>query len=253
MSWGKFTLKIVNLATPALKKIKLSNVIKTKPIKKIQQKTVTNLETRPERLLPVNPPKHYGKHKIKRYLYHFTSEENYRKMLESGVINTSSDGAFGILNGVFMTDLENLTKNWMFTKGKNSNYSLACALLAHVAKGHKKIVAIRVPTKYLDHNFLRIRSQNRLFRQKATGKSGNAADIPHEAVGCPAKFVKLFAQRKEAFEYIYGHKIPIDKVEFVGCADIDDFKKLVENADQTAQHELIINVLRLKTPKFTLF
>ena len=121
MSWGKITSKIVNLARPTLKKSKLkemdsvigeskvNNVIKTKPIQKtlkvVQQKTVTNPETRPERLLPVNPPKHYGKHKIKRYLYHFTSEENYRKMLESGVMNTSRDGALGILNGVFMTVL----------------------------------------------------------------------------------------------------------------------------------------------------
>ena len=257
MAWGNLTIKAVNLAKSALqksdpkvlqqslKKLKTLDSLEAK-IRKLSASGPRAPEARPERWLPLNPPVRYGKHKIKRYLYHFTTEENYQKMLKSGVIKLSNDGCHGVLNGVFMTDLENLTKRWRCSKDfPDSDTNIGCVLLAHAAKDTGKIVAIRVPTKYLDHNFLRIRSQNRLFRNESIPREKRRS--AHEAVGCPAKYRNLYTQRKEAVEYIYGQEIPMDKVEFVGCADnISKLKSILEleDVDEFVQHKLMMDALK---------
>ena len=169
--------------------------------------------------IPQQPNTHYGKHKIKRYLYHLTSEDNYKKMVESGKIKLTQDSQLPY-DGIFMTDLENLAKQWRTSKDWNhtvpenkSGIFLSAALLKQAAKGGDTIVCLRIPTKYLNHDMLKIRSQNRLFSEVESPKIKE-----HIRNGAPAKDANLYKQRKEAIEYIYQEEIPIDKVELAGTS-----------------------------------
>lgn len=163
---------------------------------------------------------HYGKHKIKRYLYHMTSEENYKRMLEDGLIRTSKDFHLDS-EGIFMTELENLAKRWRTSKEWNfimpenrDGIFLSMALIEQVAKDSKRVVCLRIPTRYMNHNALKIRSQNKLVNP---GKEAFRSHITH---GAPAKDANLYKQRKEAIEYIYEHDIPMNQVELVGKAEV---------------------------------
>ncbi len=178
------------------------------------------------------PVVHYGKHKVKRYLYHLTSEENYQKILESGRLKISENDEVLEYGGVFMTDLHNLTKrwraskDWLFTdRNPDGGIYLSLALLLQAVKKGKKIVCLRIPTKNLNHDLLKIRSQNRLAR-------GEQIFDPTEHLkkGAPAKDSSLYKKRKEAIEYIYQEDIPLDKAELVGMADISNisFAEIVE-------------------------
>ena len=167
---------------------------------------------------------HYGKHKVKRYLYHMTSEENYKKMLETGKITTTSDMQLDY-QGVFMTELENLAKKWrnskewdFFPENKDGMF-LSLALLKQTSKDSGKIVCLRIPTKNLDHDMLKIRSQNRLGLAE---KDSSGRIIEHITKGAPAKDANLYKQRKEAIEYIYQDDIPMDNVELVGMTEIPE-------------------------------
>ncbi len=165
---------------------------------------------------------HYGKHKVKRYLYHMTSEENYKKMLETGKITTTSDMQLDY-QGVFMTELENLAKKWRnskewdFIPENKDGMFLSLALLKQTSKDSGKIVCLRIPTKNLDHDMLKIRSQNKLGLAE---KDSSSRIKEHITKGAPAKDANLYKQRKEAIEYIYQDDIPMDKVELVGMTDV---------------------------------
>ena len=167
---------------------------------------------------------HYGKHKVKRYLYHMTSEENYKKMLETGKITTTSDMQLDY-QGVFMTELENLAKKWRnskewdFIPENKDGMFLSLALLKQTSKDSGKIVCLRIPTKNLDHDMLKIRSQNRLGLAE---KDSSGRIIEHITKGAPAKDANLYKQRKEAIEYIYQDDIPMDNVELVGMTEIPE-------------------------------
>ena len=189
---------------------------------------------RPE--IAVTKSHHYGKHKIKRYLYHFTSEENYQKILESGVLKTSKDGCYRSLDGVFMVDIENFLKRW--GRSKDWRYSdLRAELFYHAAKDSNKIVVLRIPTKNLNQRILRIRSQNRLM--KSRGKEVNSL--------CHASKRNLYDQRKEAVEYIYQDSIPINGIEKIGEADFDIFLRRWSSLiflPKTEQTNFAINICK---------
>lgn len=167
---------------------------------------------------------HYGKHKVKRYLYHMTSEENYKKMLETGKITTTSDMQLDY-QGVFMTELENLAKKWRnskewdFIPENKDGMFLSLALLKQTSKDSGKIVCLRIPTKNLDHDMLKIRSQNKLGLAE---KDSSSRIKEHITKGAPAKDANLYKQRKEAIEYIYQDDIPMDNVELVGMTEIPE-------------------------------
>lgn len=170
------------------------------------------------------PAAHYGKHKVKRYLYHLTTEENYHQMLETGRIRTSGDDNRLDYPGIFMTELENLAKHWRTSKEWNSvipenkdGVFLSLALLEQASKSSGKIVCLRIPTKYLDHDMLKIRSQNKLCLSE---ELDTGSIVEHVRTGAPAKDANLYKQRKEAIEYIYQDDIPMDKVELVGMTDV---------------------------------
>lgn len=203
-----------------------------------------------------NAPKvhHYGKHKIKRYLYHMTSEENYQSMLRDGKIHVPDDAHMNE-QGVFMTDLQNLLKRWRYSKDWSQDdikMNLSLALLGQVSKSGNKIVCLRIPTAALDHDLLKIRSQNRLFRGRSAMQKWSIPKIyAHKVDGAPAVEAGRYKQRKEALEYIYPQDIPMDNVELVGRADVDiekrfntcgmDIKDVFSENNQTSA---VMNVFR---------
>ena len=170
-----------------------------------------------------NKNHHYGKHKIKRYLYHLTSEENYQKILREGKLRITDDYYFS-KDGVYMFELQNLLKRWRYSKNwteheRNTNLSLS--LLHHVSKCDNKIVCLRIPTATLDHDLLKIRSQNRLLKKRSTIPKEILPEIrKHKTKGAPAKDAGHYKQRKEAIEYIYTEDIPIENIKLIGKADI---------------------------------
>lgn len=194
-------------------------------------------------------PVTYGKHKIKRYLYHLTSEENYKKMLETGMMKTHKCGSFDVLAGIFMTDLQNLTKRWRCSKDWDKHGNLGYALLGHIYKGGKNIVCLRIPTKNLNHEILRVRSQNTLFKTRGMGKDkSELACDAHELIGSHAKNRNLFARRKEAVEYIYLDNIPVNNVQLVGKADLSEIVPLVSKTKhsdkKTMQGNIFLTTLK---------
>lgn len=190
----------------------------------------------------VKAPKahHYGKHKIKRYLYHMTSEENYQSMLRDGKIHVTDDAHMNE-QGVFMTDLQNLLKRWRYSKDWTEcgiNVNLSLALLGQVSKNGNKIVCLRIPTAALDHDLLKIRSQNRLFRGRSAMQKWSIPKIyAHKVDGAPAVEAGRYKQRKEALEYIYPRDIDMDNVELVGRADVS-FNSLLSHCDKDMLTEI---------------
>ncbi len=60
-----------------------------------------------------------GKHKVPRYIYHITTQKNYRSILNDGLLKTTEDPFCG--NGVFAIELINFFKRWKEHKDwKNS-------------------------------------------------------------------------------------------------------------------------------------
>ncbi len=202
----------------------------------------------------------YGKHKIPRFIYHMTNKANYESMLKDGVIKTTKEGLFG--EGIFTTELTNLFKRWRNHKSWG-NDSLQEALIEQVAKGSDEIVILRIPTERLNHDLLKVRSQNTYFSWINSSKGSNILDnvvneikkMPKEGKGWMDKFINilkkhlsknnkdiashltegisakdshLFKQRKEAIEYIYQEKIPIAKTEKIGEVNIRELRKSVE-------------------------
>lgn len=201
--------------------------------------------------------------KIPRYIYHLTSKENYEKMLQNGVLQTTSDGWFK-QKGIFAVELENLFKRW----GNNELWEecpLQLSLLEHAAKDSDKIVILKIPTAKLEQENLYIRSQNQLipdhfglsdyfeqicgstkYKDKEKLDTQDFFDIinhalnkrianlnsqKHLAYGAPAGQSKLYKQRKEAIEYIYSDPIPMSDVEKIGETNIAELKNLEDEDD----------------------
>ena len=221
--------------------IEAINAAKVSADKKLKPLKVINIPGA-KRQTPVSfvgqPVVHYGKHKVKRYLYHLTSEENYKKILESGKLHISNNDRQLDYGGVFMTDLANLTKRWRASGDWDINPDnpdgvyLSLALLFQAVKNGHKIVCLRVPTKNLNHDLLKIRSQNKLAKCEITQENRYAE---HVKKGAPAKDSSLYKKRKEAIEYIYQEDIPLDKTELVGEIDISHIS--IDTALSWSKHQ----------------
>ncbi len=162
-----------------------------------------------------------GKHKIKRFLYHITSQDNYEKIMESGILKTYKDSSFRKLNGIFMFDLQNFTKRWCNPQ-KWGDLDLAVSLFAKFANCDDEIVKLacfRIPTEKLDHSLLKIRSQNRLF--KIFSDNHKFFKSEHTMYGSNASQSSLYKKRKEAIEYIYQDNLPVSDIQFVGKFDFN--------------------------------
>lgn len=179
-----------------------------------------------------------GKHKIPKYIYHLTTERNYASMLKDGLIKPSEDTFCG--EGVFCIELVNLFKRWKSHSdwgGSNLQLDLINQVKKFFTDG---LVLLRIPTKNLNSEKLKVRSQNRLFKwvydnEQALDKIKNSErkdnsiriknllyqttteeNATHICEGSSAQNSSLFKKRKEAIEYIYQENIPIDNVEKIG-------------------------------------
>ncbi len=181
-----------------------------------------------------------GKHKIPRYIYHLTTQKNYNSMLKDGFLKPSEDTF--CRDGVFFFELINFFKRWKSHSdwgGTNLQMDLINQVKKHFSDG---LVLLKIPTENLNHEKLKIRSQNRLFSwfyknecavDKIKNSETNRANkflrvkkllysttteqcANHICEGSSAQDSSLFKKRKEAIEYIYQDNIPIDKVEKLG-------------------------------------
>lgn len=195
-----------------------------------------------------------GRHKVPRFIYHLTNKPAYESMLKDGFVKTSGDDA---LRGVYTTDIVNFFKRWRKNKAWRSA-SLQEMLVRQASKGKDDLVLLRIPTDKLNSNELIIRSQNRLFGATCStsaqrreqiekfmeeqSKLGVAESdicslifkkffpevLEHVEHGTPAKFSKLFKQRKEAIEYVYPHDIKISDAEKIGEVNVAELRKSAE-------------------------
>ncbi len=159
-------------------------------------------------------PQRFGRHKINRFLYHFTTKEKYDNMLKDGFIKQFDDFD---MEGIYMVDLPNFTKRWRWLNDWKEHF-LSFIMLKHVSYAANNVVALKIPTDKLDHNSLLTRSINRCYSYNVLKRIDN---LNHCVFGDEARFSSLYKKRKEAVEYIYQNDIPIEDVEFVGKADVN--------------------------------
>lgn len=184
----------------------------------------------------------HGKHKVKRFLYHFTSIDNYEKMLKDKNMKMSKKDRYLDKSGIFMVDLPNYTNRWLNNDTYWSTQNLALTLMSETCHNQDKLVCLRIPTKNLDHSKLKIRSQDKFFNHQ---KKFLAPVSEHIKVGDEAKNRGLYTQRKECIEHIYQDEIPMDKVELVGIVDIDRDKVCRRYDERGAkQKNIVIDILK---------
>lgn len=166
----------------------------------------------------------FGRHKIPRHVYHFTNKKNYDSMLKDGFIKLSDSDPYLVGKGIFILDLQNYFKHWGFSKDWYE--PLYISLLRevaswrhHICSDAQKLIILKIPTGKLDISKLKIRSQNKFFRHKYSGKKLQSENInlrQHLSGQTPAYEAKKYTTKKEAIEYIYQDDIPIDIVEQIG-------------------------------------
>ncbi len=222
----------------------------------------------------------YGKHKIPRFIYHLTNKTNYESMLKDGFIKMSLDNLGG--DGVFMVELTNFFKRWGNNKAWQ-NDSLQKKLINHAMQEDSSLVILKIPTGKLNHDLLRVRSQNKLFSwlysphcnyvRNEVGQSMKSLpstsrfnwerlmyerlkeyfsnkevdkNILHIMEGNCAKNAKSYKQKKEAIEYIYRDNIPMTNVQKIGEIDFKDITGLLLSFDYDAQRpvrSIFVNLL----------
>ena len=184
----------------------------------------------------------YGKHKIKRYLYHFTSIDKYEKMLTDKKMKLSYKDSYLNKPGIFMVDLPNYTNRWLNNDTYWSTQNMALTLMSETCHNQDKLVCLRIPTKNLDHSKLKIRSQDEFFNHQ---KKFLTPAPEHIKTGDEAKNRGLYTQRKECIEHIYQDEIPMDNVELVGIVDIDKNKVCRRYDERGAkQKNIVIDILK---------
>lgn len=162
-----------------------------------------------------------GKPNLPRFLYHITSKKNYESMLKSGEIRTSHDAYLDSnLEGVFMFDLKNFAKRWTSTffkfKEADEKFNLGSALVCK----NSDIVLLKVPTRKMNVDKLKIRVQD------------DTKVNYHTLNGDSAKFQTLYTRRKKPIEYIYNQNIDISDVQKIGEVNLninlDNRSELIE-------------------------
>lgn len=164
--------------------------------------------------------------KIPRYIYHFTRQSRYESMLKDGYLKASSLDGYMERPAVFAVDLQNFFLNWGFNKAWNNEYQpepLYQSLIMKMSSPENvlsswmcKFAILKIPTKILDKNKLKIRSQKTFFEQIHLENPFEIKDTQirkHLRGEISASKARLFNNRKEAIEYIYLDDIPIEHVE----------------------------------------
>lgn len=200
----------------------------------------------------------FGHKKIPRYIYHFTRRNYYECMLMDGVLRGSRKDGFIKEKAIFAVDLQNFCKNWGYNKSWNNVIfpdPLYQSLLDKVASNFNnfdewfnKFVVLKIPTKNLDIDKLRIRSQKIFFEEimNVSDTETNSNIRAHLEGQTPATESRRYNNRKEAFEYVYLGDIPIDKVEVLN--DITPLQKSIEFNKKNKYLNLLMNLFN-KTPQ----
>lgn len=183
----------------------------------------------PEILQVIQSNSVVGKRLIPRYLYHFTSKNNFEKINNQGVILPSKE----LLKdkSIFLFDLENFLKFWNIIVEKYQK-SLKNALIDKASNnGTQDIVLLRIDTSKLFKTDLKIRSQDRMFKPELLDslkrdflKYKDVLNFPKVLQekykiyfeGDKAVRGNLYNQRKESLEYIYPFSISKDSFDKVG-------------------------------------
>lgn len=100
---------------------------------------------------------------LPKFLYHLSTRANYESIISSGSLNTLKNSGQAGRDGLFMAELNNLFKRWHSSKDWNHPSLLDLLLKKASRGGSSELVILRIPTKNLNVDQLRIRSQNRLF------------------------------------------------------------------------------------------
>lgn len=211
-------------------------------------------------------PINVGKHKIPKYMYHLTTQRSYESMLKDGFIKTTEDQICG--QGVFLIELVNFFKRWRTSKDWGRT-DLQLDLIHQVKKFFTDgLVLLRIPTKNLNSDKLKVRSQNRLFSwvknneeafyriknsdrgdelsriQKLVYLTENDENIANLLGETPAKDSSLFKKRKEAVEYIYKDDIPIDSVEKIGEIEAVLTRFFLNDKSQNSVKSIFLELLQ---------
>lgn len=195
----------------------------------------------------------FGHKKIPRFVYHFTRQRLYEIMLSDGYLRAMNIDSYMEKPAVFAVDLQRFFKNWGFHKAWNNTFQpepLYESLIMKVAYPDdlfsswlNKFAILKIPTKILDKNKLKIRSQKTFFEQVHSENPLEIKDVKileHMRGTTSACKSRLFNNRKEAIEYVYFDNIPIEHVEklniFVGEPIILDKENKYKN--------LLMNLLK---------
>jgi len=167
----------------------------------------------------------FGSKKFPRYLYHLTSNANYKSIIEDGFINKTGTPNLHIEKGIYFLELTNFFKYW----GTNKSWGyddLQRIILRHIVKWinvanseKAELVILKIPTSKLNRQNLSVRSLNRLFSFEDSNKNFDQASSKlqnHLKGKTPAIEAPLYKMRKEAIEYIYSENISVENVEQIG-------------------------------------
>ena len=155
----------------------------------------------------------FANRKTPRYLYHLTNQENLAQILKDGKLKISNCDE---IDGVFMFNIQNLFKRWRFDIDEElKDFHIGLALLAQALKNNKNVFVLRIPTKALKHENLKVRSQKTLL-------SDTKEAMNHRINGVNIEKSRHFTEKKEALEYIYTDEIPVTQANVIGNANIQE-------------------------------
>ena len=228
----------------------------------------------------------YGKHKVPRFIYHLTNKETYNKILQSGELKVAQDAMLG--EGIFTLELTNFFKHWrknkswsmdslqkrlihhtrkgkselvilkiptekldhnkLFVRSQNRLFSWADKCNLEMDKAIDEVVKenkIQLDENPIAREILeKIKAKIALLSSPKCKKE----EISHLQGGTLAKNGKLFAQRKEALEYVYTESIPTANIEKIGEVDLKVLCKS-ESYDKTKPIRSVFTNLLAGTPE----
>lgn len=159
---------------------------------------------------PNNP--NFKSKKVPNCLYHFTTGTLHKRMVESGYIKCSNS----IPTGVYLFDLVEFFNDWKRIKARQIG-DLRRGLLCSTLKGsNDKLVLLRIPTKNININELRIRSQEVFWNNTSSIGKINESAPEQYFHGAPATQSRQYKQKHVAIEFIYPEKIALSAVQKVG-------------------------------------
>lgn len=207
-----------------------------KPIESGSKKLLSSLDQMAATNIPAIQK--IGKHKIPRFLYHFTNENSLKKIMQDGKIKPYYPN--NDMKGIYMVDMNNFLKYWKidgsWSLAADTDMSLLAKLVSSVQHGKGNIACIKIPTNALDTNKLKIRSQNRL------AVATQLDTTPLESLAVSAQKASLYNQKKEALEYVYDSEIPVSIAKIImpiNAKGIDEYY-----IDGISQHKSGLEILQ---------